>query len=300
MRRRIFRSRHSCLNTPAPSARYRRRRWSACRCAPAGSRCVTVPVLGVEPGQRVLHPVLVVALGKILARVRAAAFGAVERPQSMVTTACTIRLSNSSVSTRSEFQISERSVTRMSSVAVADLVDQLRALLAAPRRCGTRRSSSASPSACAARSSRGRRAALGVAELVEAGRAPARRHPSAGRGCLSSGVDDLGAAQRRGAAEHDEVDQRIGAEPVGAVHRDAGRLAERHQAGHDVVGIAVLLGQRLAVIVRGDAAHVVVHGRQHRDRLAGDDRRRRRCAPISVMPGSRSCRIFGSRWSRCR
>ena len=32
----------------------------------------------------------------------------------MVTTACAIRLSNSSVSTRSEFQISERSVTRMS------------------------------------------------------------------------------------------------------------------------------------------------------------------------------------------
>src|SRR5580658_4721786 len=34
---------------------------------------------GVEPRQRVLHPILVVALGKIFARMSAAAFGAVER-----------------------------------------------------------------------------------------------------------------------------------------------------------------------------------------------------------------------------
>ena len=52
------------------------------------------------------------------------------------------------------------------------------------------------------------------------------------------------------------------------MHRHAGRLADRHQARHDVIGIAVLLGQHLAVIVRRDAAHVVVHRRQHRDRLA--------------------------------
>src|SRR5581483_9556751 len=33
---------------------------------------------GVEPGQCVFHPVLVVALGEILARMRAAAFGAID------------------------------------------------------------------------------------------------------------------------------------------------------------------------------------------------------------------------------
>ncbi len=81
---------------------------------------------------------------------------------------------------------------------------------------------------------------------------------------------DLGEVQRRGAAEHHEIDQRIRAEPVGAVHRDAAGLAERHQARNDGVGVAVLLGQRLALPVRGDAAHVVVHGRDHRDRLAGE------------------------------
>ena len=54
------------------------------------------------------------------------------------------------------------------------------------------------------------------------------------------------------------------------MHRHAGRFAERHQAGHHRVDIAVALGQHLAVIVRRDAAHVVVHGRQHRDRLLGE------------------------------
>ena len=42
----------------------------------------------------------------------------------------------------------------------------------------------------------------------------------------------VGEAQRRRAAEHHEVDQRIGAEAVGAMHRDAGGFADRHQARH--------------------------------------------------------------------
>src|SRR6185295_1016177 len=37
------------------------------------------PAVVVEPGERVLHPVLVVAVGEILARMRAAALGAVRR-----------------------------------------------------------------------------------------------------------------------------------------------------------------------------------------------------------------------------
>ena len=116
---------------------------------------------------------------------------------------------------------------------------------------------------------RGRRAAGGVAELVEA-----RQRVVGGilrqLGLLVAGREQFGATQRGGAAEHHEIDQRIRAEPVGAVHRHAGGLAQRHQAGNNGVGIAVLLGQRLAVIIRGNAAHVVVRGRQHRDRLARD------------------------------
>ena len=53
------------------------------------------------------------------------------------------------------------------------------------------------------------------------------------------------------------------------MHRHAAGLAERHQARHDGVVVAVLLGQHLAVEVGRDAAHVVVHGRHDRDRLAG-------------------------------
>ncbi|HEY0676528.1 MAG TPA: succinate dehydrogenase flavoprotein subunit, partial [Immundisolibacter sp.] len=52
---------------------------------------------------------------------------------------------------------------------------------------------------------------------------------------------------------------------------------EKHRPlAKDAGDFAVALGQHLAVIVRGDAAHVVVDGRQHRDRLvrhvdAGED-----------------------------
>ena len=74
---------------------------------------------------------------------------------------------------------------------------------------------------------------------------------------------------RRGAAEHHQVEQRIGAEPVRAMHRHARRFAHRHQSGDHSVGTAVLQRDDFAVIVRRDAAHVVVHRRQYRNRLTG-------------------------------
>ncbi len=86
---------------------------------------------------------------------------------------------------------------------------------------------------------------------------------------LGAGRDEFRGAHAGGAAEHHEIDQRIGAEPVGAMDGDAGRLAERHQAGDDDVRIAILLDDDLAVIIGRDAAHVVMHRRQHRDRLLG-------------------------------
>ena len=90
------------------------------------------------------------------------------------------------------------------------------------------------------------------------------------------GFEDFAAAQAGGAAEDNEVDQRVGAEAVRAMDGDACRFADGHQAGHDGVGIAGRLGEDFTVIVRGDAAHVVVHGRQDGDRLfrevdAGED-----------------------------
>ena len=79
----------------------------------------------------------------------------------------------------------------------------------------------------------------------------------------------LGGLHAGRLAEHHQVDQRVGAQAVGAMHRDAGRFAHRHQAMHDGVGIAAGQGQRFAGIGAGNAAHVVMHRRQHRDRLLG-------------------------------
>ena len=85
----------------------------------------------------------------------------------------------------------------------------------------------------------GRAAALGVAEIVE----PRQREVAGVLGQLllrRAGLDHLGEPVAGGAAEHDEVDQAVRAEAVGAVDGDAGRLADREQARHDRVGIAVL------------------------------------------------------------
>ena len=72
--------------------------------------------IGVDRGQRMFHPVDVIARGKIFPRMGAA--DSVRRAApSMVTTAWTMRLSNSKVSMRSEFQINERSVTEIWSLA---------------------------------------------------------------------------------------------------------------------------------------------------------------------------------------
>ena len=144
--------------------RYRRCRWSACRCAPAGSRSSLS--FFVHPGQRVLHPVLcrrasdnprAHAPPRLSVRLRA---------ESIVTTACAIRLSSSSVSIRSEFQISDRSLTLHVGHAGIDIVDQLVTFIehlagAEHGAIGLHHPLHVQPQLG------GRRAALGVAELVE-------------------------------------------------------------------------------------------------------------------------------------
>ncbi len=89
-----------------------------------------------------------------------------------------------------------------------------------------------------------------------------------GRAVPGVGLEDLSDALAGGAAEYDEVDEAVRAEPVGAVNRHACRLADREQAGHDRIRIAVLQMDDLAVIVRGDAAHIVMDRRRDGERLA--------------------------------
>ena len=77
-------------------------------------------------------------------------------------------------------------------------------------------------------------------------------------------VDDEVAA---GAAEDEQVEQRIGAEPVGAVHGDARAFTYRIQAADDGIRIAVLRRHDLSVHVRRNAPHLVVDGRHDRNRF---------------------------------
>ncbi len=111
--------------------------------------------------------------------------------------------------------------------------------------------------------------ARGVAELIEA------RERAVG-GILRQirvavpGMQNFGTAHGRRAAEHHQVDQRVRAQAICAVYGHAGRFPERHQTGHHEIVVAALLGQCLAMIVRGNTAHIVMHGRNDRDRIGCD------------------------------
>jgi hypothetical protein len=68
-------------------------------------------------------------------------------------------------------------------------------------------------------------------------------------------------------AEHQQVEQGIGAEAVGAMHRSAGALAGGVEAQHRLALVAALGDHDLAQVVGRNAAHLVVAGRHHRQRF---------------------------------
>ena len=84
------------------------------------------------------------------------------------------------------------------------------------------------------------------------------------------GFGGRAAALTGRAAEHNKVDQGVGTETVCAMYGHTGRFANSHQAWHHGVRIAILLGQHFTVIIGRDAAHIVVNGWQNRDRLFRD------------------------------
>src|SRR5690606_4296318 len=69
-------------------------------------------------------------------------------------------------------------------------------------------------------------------------------------------VDNVHA---RGAAKHDEVEQRVGTQAVGSVHRYRGTFAHGIQAVDDAV-FAVDTGNNLTVVVGGNPPHLIVNG----------------------------------------
>src|SRR5699024_296524 len=80
-------------------------------------------------------------------------------------------------------------------------------------------------------------------------------------------VDDVGGMQGGGAAEHDQIQQAVGTQPVGAVHRHAGRFTHGHETGHHGVVVAALRVHDFAIQIGGDAAHGVMHRGHDRNRL---------------------------------
>ena len=83
-------------------------------------------------------------------------------------------------------------------------------------------------------------------------------------------INGFTTPQTRGATEDDQIDQRVRAETVGAVDRNAGGFADSHETGNNRVRVAIGLGEHFAVIIGRDATHIVVNGWQNRDRVLGD------------------------------
>ena len=113
-----------------------------------------------------------------------------------------------------------------------------------------------------------RRAALGVTEMVQ----PFQRELFR---ALGQRLVRLAQLNRRRetladcAAEHHQIDQAVGAETVRTVHGHAARFARRIKAGHDRVRIVRGRVDDFAVIIGGDAAHIVMDRWHHRQRLLG-------------------------------
>ena len=229
-------------------------RRSASRCGPGGSRAQRRPS---RRRGRACACASSRRRGRGSPRGRARrGFPCAPRRDTTVVIAFAMRFSSSSVSTRSEFQIIERSVTLRSASSPPVFADMRRRPSAAFPRCGRRRRP---PAWCAAscRAARPSACRRGMAEPVEALHDLFATPPVVG-GTAASRSTISPARMRRGAAEDDEIGQRIRAETVGAVDRGAAGFADGHQAGHDGVGVVGGRVQHLAPVVGRDAAHIVV------------------------------------------
>lgn len=189
--------------------------------------------IGVDRGERMLHPVDVITRGKIFPRMGAAGFGAARR-----TIHGDDRLDDEIV----EFQgLDEIRIPNQRTVGDRDLVsggpdltNELRTLLqyrpgAVDRAMGLHHLLHPEPQLG------GRNFALGMAEAVEAGKRLAGGIRRKLR-LLGARRHEFRRAQTSSAAEDNKVDERIRAEFVGAMDGDAGGLADRHEAGHDGIG----------------------------------------------------------------
>src|SRR5439155_26851628 len=76
---------------------------------------------------------------------------------------------------------------------------------------------------------------------------------------------DLHSFPTRRSSDLDDIDQAVGAQPVGAMNADAGALAGGEKARHTRV---LVVEDDLGVVVRRDTTHGIVGGRMGRNQLA--------------------------------
>ena len=220
----------------------------------------------VEPGNGVLHPFGIVAIGVVFVSVRAAAFLAVLR-----TRHGHVRLCHEIV----EFE-------RFDQIAVPDqravedlhvfhpLVDRRQFLDAFSQELAVAENGRvASHRLLHIRTQLGGRgAAIGITEMVETSQGEigtVLRQFVVARTRLDQFLQTMASSTPK----DNEIDQRVRAKSVGAVHRHASCFAHCKQTGDDLLGIAGIARHYFAVEVTGNAAHVVMDGRRNRQRFAG-------------------------------
>ena len=87
---------------------------------------------------------------------------------------------------------------------------------------------------------------------------------SPGSGRPVSAIDEFGNAHAAAPPEDHQIDQGIGAQPIGAMHTDAGGLPGRVSARHHCAGG---VDDHFRLDIGRDAAHGIVRGGLHRHRL---------------------------------
>ena len=82
---------------------------------------------------------------------------------------------------------------------------------------------------------------------------------------LELGIDNMIACST---TEDQQIEQRIRAQSIGAVHRHAGAFADRVQPFDHGIVVTVMRRNHLTVNIGGDATHLVVNRRHDRNRVA--------------------------------
>ncbi len=225
-------------------------------------RFVIQPVAFLVP-QRVFHPVRVVAIGS--RRNRCGRRGCAPRDslraaaETMVDTAVSIRLSSSSASMRAVLKTLDLSLMHRCWPRVrryrGDFLDALgqpvleteHAAVRLHRACACRCPPCATHSPDPSR----RRAA-------PAAPATPRRHRPAAACAVTFLVGALDHLVPGRLAEHQQIEQRVGAQAVGAVHRYAGAFAHRDTGRCTGLSPPSFGHDHLALVVGRNAAHLVV------------------------------------------